>query len=87
MNNTATRMRTGFVHGPASMTISAAQLGGVVQLITPMQVRTKGFGGANNDNLALFSSLTVHFIPEPGLLLLLGTGIVALALVGRSRRR
>jgi drug/metabolite transporter (DMT)-like permease len=29
----------------------------------------------------------VHFIPEPGLLLLLGSGVVGLALVGRKRMR
>jgi hypothetical protein len=33
----------------------------------------------------MFSTLTLHFIPEPGLLLLIGSGVVGLGLLGRSR--
>lgn len=81
-----TRMATGFIHGPASGTSSTATGSGVIQLISPMQVYTSGVPG-NSAKIALFASLTVHFIPEPGLLLLLGTGVVGLAIVGRSRMR
>ena len=40
-----------------------------------------------NNLLALMGTLTVHFVPEPGLLLLLGSGIAGLALIGRHRAR
>jgi hypothetical protein len=30
---------------------------------------------------------SLHFIPEPGLLLLLGSGVAGLVLLGRSRMR
>jgi hypothetical protein len=79
--------RAGFVHGPTS---SAAETtlknSGVIQLITPAQVNITGIP-ANNFKLTLFSTLTLHFVPEPGLLLLIGAGVVGLALLGRSRLR
>jgi hypothetical protein len=81
-----TRMMGGFLHGPQSNVSSTAKLSGVVQLITPIQVLVKGIA-SNGQNLSLFTSLTVHFIPEPGLMLLLGSGVVGLALLGRSRLR
>ena len=34
----------------------------------------------------IFGILDVHFIPEPGTLLLLGSGIARLVLFGRTRR-
>jgi hypothetical protein len=34
----------------------------------------------------MFARLTVRFVPEPGPLLLLGSGISALAVLGRGRR-
>jgi hypothetical protein len=81
-----TRMHHGFVHGPASNTSSTAKASGVIQLITPTQILTKGIAG-NSAKLSLFTSLTLHFVPEPGLMLLLGSGVVGLALLGRSRMR
>ncbi len=33
----------------------------------------------------LFVSMTLNFVPEPGTLLLLGSGIAGLAIVGRKR--
>ncbi len=81
-----TRMHHGFVHGPASNTSSTAKASGIVQLITPVQVVTKGIAG-NTGKIALFTTLTMHFVPEPGLMLLLGSGVVGLALLGRSRMR
>jgi hypothetical protein len=83
---TITRMHAGFIHGPASGTSSTAKPSGVVQLISPIQVLTKGLV-ANSANISLFTSLTVHFVPEPGLMLLLGSGVAGLALLGRSRMR
>ena len=82
------RTRTGFVHGPASNTsTTAARLGsGVIQLISPMQLVSIGLPG-QNEKLALFNTLTIHFIPEPGLLLLLGSGVAGLVLIGRSRMK
>jgi hypothetical protein len=78
--------RAGFVHGANSSNSSTATGSGVVQLITPQQVLTSGITG-NSSQLTLFASLTIHFIPEPGLLLLIGSGVVGLGLLGRSRMK
>lgn len=75
----------GFAHGPASLTSSTALTSGVVQLVTPLQVTTTGIPG-NNDKIALFGRLKLHFIPEPGLLLLLASGVGLLAVFGSRRR-
>jgi hypothetical protein len=78
------RVAKGFAHGPASGTTSTAQPSGVIQLVTPAQVSTNLPFGSN----AKLSSLTVttyHFVPEPGLLLLIGSGVMGLALLGRRR--
>ena len=77
---------TGFVHGAASSNSSTATNSGVVQLISPQQVTVAGVAG-NNSTLTLFAALTIHFIPEPGLLLLIGSGVVGLGLLGRSRMK
>jgi hypothetical protein len=77
---------TGFAHGPGNALSTTAQPSGVVQLVAPSQVVTNLPNGSN----AKVSSgviLLTHFIPEPGLLLLLGSGIAGLALLGRSRMR
>ena len=65
---------------------STAVTSGVIQLITPTQVTTSGVPG-NSIKQALFSTLTLHFIPEPGLLLLLASGVVGLGLLGRGRMK
>jgi hypothetical protein len=78
--------RGGFIHGPASSTNSTATNSGVVQLIAPQQVTTAGVLG-NSTELTLFAALTLQFIPEPGLLLLIGSGVVGLGLLGRSRMK
>ena len=59
---------------------------GVVQLISPATVTSVGLP-ANNQKLSLFSTLTLHYVPEPGLILLIGSGVVGLGLLGRSRLR
>lgn len=82
--NFTTLSRRGFVHGAGSTASSTAATSGVLQMVTPSRVRTLGVPG-NSTRVALFSTLTLHFIPEPGLLLLLGSGVVGLALLGRGR--
>ena len=69
---------------PASTTTSTAQPGGMLQLVTPNQIVTNIPIGSS-DKVGSFVILVIRFIPEPGLLLLLGSGVVGLALVGRKR--
>jgi len=80
------RQAKGFAHGPSSNTSSTALPSGVVQFITPMQVVTNLQQGSNL-KIALFGYLKIHFIPEPGMLLLLGSGVAGLVLLGRHRMR
>jgi hypothetical protein len=85
--NFKTVAMSGFIHGAASAgTGSTAVTSGVVQLISPMQVTTVGISG-NNQLLSLFVVFKIHFIPEPGVLLLLGAGVVGLSILGRNRMR
>jgi hypothetical protein len=81
-----TFQENGFAHGPASATSSTAQTSGVVQIVTANHTTTAGVPG-NGDISGNFSRLLVHFAPEPGLLLLLGSGAAGLALLGRKRIR
>jgi len=78
--------RMGFAHGPASGTTSTAQPSGVLQIVTPSQIRTNLSLGSSK-KLGSITTLIVHFVPEPGMLLLLGSGVVGLALLGRNRMR
>lgn len=78
--------RMGFFHGPASASTSTAQPSGVVQIVTPSQIRTNLSQGSNV-KIGSITTLIVHFVPEPGMLLLLGSGVVGLALLGRNRMR
>jgi hypothetical protein len=74
----------GWAHAPVSTTTSTAQPGGVLQLVTPNQIVTNS---ALNEKIGSFVILAIRFIPEPGLLLLLGSGVTGLALLGRRRMR
>ena len=80
-----TVMATGYVLGPLLNTSTAAKTGGSIQLISPSQVFTMGVPGGYSDTQALFTRLTLNFVPEPGLSLLLGPGVVVLAVLGRRR--
>ena len=84
--NYITLTRVGFAHGAASGTTSTAADSGVIQLIAPMRTSNAGITGNSNPG-ANFTTLTLHFIPEPGLLLLLASGVLGLGLVARSRMK
>ncbi len=75
-------VRSGFAHGPASGTTTTAKEGGVVQLVTPIRVTTNL--GSGFDFIGI---LRIVLVPEPGTGLLLGTGVIALALAGRRKHR
>lgn len=74
----------GFAHGPASLTSSTALPSGVVQLVNMAQVTTVGIPTNDEKNVQI-NTLRIQFIPEPGLLLLLGSGAITMALLGRKR--
>jgi hypothetical protein len=76
----------GWAHAPVSTTTSTAQPSGVIQLVTPNQVMTNLPLGSS-DKMGSFVIAMIHFIPEPGLLLLLGSGVTGLAILGRRRLR
>ena len=74
----------GFAHGPNSNTTSTAAPSGVLQLVTPSQVVTTIPTGSN-EKVSSGAIFFLHFIPEPGLLLLLGSGVIGLVVLGRTR--
>jgi len=80
----STWVAKGWAHGPASGTTSTAQPSGVIQLVTPSQVVTNLPLGSS-DKMGSLVITVIHFIPEPGLLLLLGSGVVGMAFLGRRK--
>jgi hypothetical protein len=81
-----TVMRSGFVHGATSAATSAVPLNGALSLVAPTQIVVLDQGATREvTKLALFSSLTIHFLPEPNGLLLLGAGAIGLAVLGHRR--
>ena len=72
---------TGFAHGAGSGALSAAA-SGMIQLISPMQITTVN-AGDNNESQSVFSILTLHFVPEPGMLLMLASALCFLCLTRR----
>ena len=80
----STWVAKGWAHGPVSNTTSTAAPSGVVQLITASQVSTNLPLGSS-DKMGSIVITVIHFIPEPGLLLLLGSGVAGLALLGRRK--
>jgi hypothetical protein len=53
---------------------------GTLQLVTPTAVGLGALG-----SLASLATLTIHFVPEPGTLALLGLGLAAIGAVGRRK--
>jgi hypothetical protein len=74
----------GFAHGPASLTSSTALSSGAVRMVTPIFVSTNISASAVIPAFAFFD---VHFVPEPGVLLLVATGLAGLAIARRSQSR
>jgi hypothetical protein len=81
-STTSTPTLPGGVQAPFSGTATPS---GVLQLVTVTKVYTSLLGAF--PELPVFSVLTLHFIPEPGTLLLLGSGVAGLAILGRRRSR
>jgi hypothetical protein len=93
INTNTTVTVQGFAHGPESATSSTvapgrpttAAPGGVIQFVSPNRVVTTE--DPPSAKLAVPTILRIHFVPEPGMLLLLASGVGGLVLIGRTRMR
>ena len=66
--------------------IRPAGPGGFLSIVAPTRVVVSG-GGEPENVLLGFMRFEILFLPEPGVLLLLGAGALALTHLGRRRRR
>ena len=55
-----------------------------MQLVTPIRITAPNVG---LDPMSIIGTLRIVLVPEPGTALLLGTGVIAISLVGRRRVR
>jgi hypothetical protein len=81
---TGTVSAAGFAHGPISGT-STASMSGVIQLVTAGRVESTLDRPLFDPGVTAALELVV--VPEPGLLLLLASGVGGLTLLGRRRLR
>lgn len=72
----------GSLHGANSFTGSTAITGGELSLVTPLRLHSSG-----GPPTAAFARLSIRFVPEPGLLLLLGAGLAGLWVLQHLRDR
>ena len=87
---------TGSAHGPLGISSSTAQPGGSIKMVSPSIVVTNmpnpgsGWGNAGKsvtDQMGVTSILEITFVPEPGILLLLTSGVVGLVMLSRKRMK
>lgn len=71
--------RMGSRHGALSGMTSTAAASGQLHLVTPIYISTN----LSQQTIFTFARLSLHFVPEPVTLGLLGAGIVGLAIAGR----
>lgn len=77
----------GWAHGPASATVSStADVNGVLQIVTPVQITTNLSLGTSQ-KIGGTVSVILQNVPEPGVLVLLGSAVAGLAVLGRRRMR
>jgi hypothetical protein len=76
----------GWAHGPASGTTSTADINGVLQVVTPVQVTTNLSLGTSQ-KIGGTVSVLLKNVPEPGVLVLLGSAVAGLTVLGRRRMR
>lgn len=72
----------GSAHGALSFTTSTALPGGAFSVVTPLRVIS-----SNGSAFDLFARLSVRFVPEPRVELLLAAGVLALIAIGRRHMR
>lgn len=75
----------GWARGPNGLTSSTALPSGEIQLVTPIRI----FTNLANDyaSISAFGVLSLHFVPEPTTLALVGGGLAAAAAFGRRKQR